>query len=148
MWTAVPRAPCPADGGFDGVCTNPEVFTCVLGSNGCTEWGAPAACTSDVGCCVPCSEEPCDSAIGQVCTICPLGAVGAACKQDIECAWNACSVISGTCVSNPCADRRRDGRETDIDCGGGQCKPCFAGQGCRTNLDCDGLICTESFVCE
>jgi hypothetical protein len=35
-----------------------------------------------------------------------------------------------------CDDRLINGPETDIDCGGTQCRPCAEGQACRKNEDC------------
>lgn len=40
----------------------------------------------------------------------------------------------------------RDGKETDVDCGGGICDPCDDGKGCSTTADCVSHVCTAG-VC-
>jgi len=41
-----------------------------------------------------------------------------------------------------CADGEKNGAETDVDCGGGQCAPCASGQGCGAGADCASGLCT------
>ena len=36
----------------------------------------------------------------------------------------------------------RDGKETDVDCGGGICSPCDDGKGCSSTADCVSHVCT------
>jgi hypothetical protein len=55
---------------------------------------------------------------------------------DTDCATAACDAAMLTCVTNQCADHRQDGAETDVDCGGGACPACAAGQKCAINADC------------
>jgi len=40
----------------------------------------------------------------------------------------------------------KDGAETDVDCGGGECKPCEVGKGCALASDCTDGVCLAS-VC-
>jgi hypothetical protein len=62
----------------------------------------------------------------------------------------ACAQISGIsqyidCPQDPscpsCTNGKKDGDETDVDCGGG-CKPCASGLGCAAGGDCATGICT------
>jgi hypothetical protein len=56
---------------------------------------------------------------------------------------------SGRCSNatpdDPCADRVRNGDETDVDCGG-SCRRCRAGRTCGTAADCDSQAC-DAGVC-
>jgi hypothetical protein len=75
---------------------------------------------------------------GGICMGCELGQ---ACLVDADCISQACDATSSKCVSDPCADHRADGPESDVDCGGG-CPACQVGQTCRTNGDCaPGHVC-------
>ena len=40
------------------------------------------------------------------------------------------------CEAVACDDNVQNGYETDVDCGGGTCDDCTAGQGCGTGSDC------------
>jgi uncharacterized repeat protein (TIGR01451 family) len=51
----------------------------------------------------------------------------------------ACETPSG---SNACVDATRDGRETDVDCGGGGCAPCGGGKACSSGGDCLSGVCS------
>ena len=42
---------------------------------------------------------------------------------------------------NACTDRKRDGAETDIDCGGGSCPKCAAEAACVAPTDCESGAC-------
>jgi hypothetical protein len=129
---------CKDDAGFVVSCTT-AIWTCVLGDAGCAVWAEPAACRSDVPCCVPCEYE----------FDCPLGSIGTVCEQDTDCAFNSCNALTHVCNSSQCGDHREDGSETDIDCGGFICNPCQRGQGCQANYDCiGGSFCNSSHVCQ
>jgi hypothetical protein len=66
-------------------------------------------------------------------------------------------VFSGTATSGgaggeggsgpTCADGRRNGPETDVDCGGDSCLPCHFGQDCQNDGDCATLKCGEDKKC-
>jgi hypothetical protein len=47
-----------------------------------------------------------------------------------------------TPATNSCADRIKDGTETDVDCGGA-CARCGAGRGCISGADCTGGLCVN-----
>jgi hypothetical protein len=40
-------------------------------------------------------------------------------------------------------DGKRDGKETDVDCGGGLCPACGDGKGCGTGADCASKVCVD-----
>jgi hypothetical protein len=102
---------------------------------GCGLASVGGACTSPA----QCSSGTCT---GGVCATCTSNcAVGSACSSDATCASNACSAATNLCVSNQCADSRRDGNETDVDCGGGTCSACVNGQNCQVNSDCTSNAC-------
>jgi len=56
------------------------------------------------------------------------------------------SCFQGVCVADAtlplpedlegCTNNVKDGSETDVDCGGGSCPPCFGGQNCTVDTDC------------
>lgn len=49
---------------------------------------------------------------------------------------------AGTDIAVPaCQDGRREGDESDTDCGGAECAACPAGKGCRADKDCQSAIC-------
>jgi hypothetical protein len=54
---------------------------------------------------------------------------------------NACDAVSLLCVPSQCADHRKDGLETDTDCGGGICLPCANGLKCQLDSDCTSSAC-------
>lgn len=64
------------------------------------------------------------------------------------CACSALVVLSGCSGADvalgpsSCRDGKKNGTETDVDCGGEVCwTPCLAGQMCRTDRDCAGQRC-------
>src|SRR5207248_2392782 len=63
------------------------------------------------------------------------------CSLNSDCTSNACGASSLTCVSNQCIDQRKDGNETDIDCGGGACTSCSGGRRCLLSSDCASAAC-------
>lgn len=46
-----------------------------------------------------------------------------------------------------CADGKRNGTETDIDCGGGSCATCSNSKLCRTGTDCTSGFCSKLGRC-
>jgi hypothetical protein len=67
-------------------------------------------------------------------TLCSLG----------TCQSGTCtrSVTPLTPVPATCRDGVKNGRETDVDCGGPDCPPCAVGRGCLSRSDCASAICT------
>jgi hypothetical protein len=49
---------------------------------------------------------------------------------------------SGGAMPLTCNNGKRDGNETDLDCGG-SCTPCSPGLGCGTAADCNSKVCTQ-----
>lgn len=80
---------------------------------------------------------------GQSCTnsACVGSPIGGPCSSNAACASNICDFVTSTCVGNLCVDQRKDGAETDIDCGGGTCATCAVGQSCLNNSDCTSNAC-------
>lgn len=46
-------------------------------------------------------------------------------------------------VNTACADSAKNGKETDVDCGGTECTPCIDGKACVANTDCAGGFCDK-----
>jgi len=64
------------------------------------------------------------------------------------------TIVSGNdvntmCVTelNSCTNGVRDGDETDVDCGGGECGKCDIERTCSSNLDCKLNSCNDDNVC-
>lgn len=76
---------------------------------------------TDVDCGGP-NCDPCDD--GKTCTL------GNDCKSQV------CEGTPSKCSAPSCGDNKKNGQETDTDCGGPACKDCNLGQGCAANTDC------------
>ncbi|HTA90072.1 MAG TPA: hypothetical protein VK745_10865 [Polyangiaceae bacterium] len=72
-------------------------------------------------------------------------ALGQNCFADSDCASGACDGVSQRCVSGQCTDHRQDGKETDLDCGGGTCPTCAFDKHCLVNADCASGHCSNGF---
>ncbi len=53
----------------------------------------------------------------------------------------ATPAASDLAIVPACMDGRKDGAETDVDCGGGSCSPCAVGKVCQGNGDCMSGTC-------
>jgi hypothetical protein len=96
-------------------CGGPNCSPCLAGGK-CV---APTDCTSN-------------DCVANVCV----------CQGDTDCATDACDALTHGCVSDQCDDHRRDGHETDVDCGGTDaCARCGNGLGCAVGSDCQSLSC-------
>ncbi|MBR4984542.1 MAG: lamin tail domain-containing protein [Proteobacteria bacterium] len=130
-----------------GYCTNGALYT-----DGCTltcENGIKDNNESDVDCggvCDPCAEGlKCAKDADCVTENCAQNTCGQKkCTRDTECQNGKCDQSTGACSS--CADRIKNGDETDIDCGGTICGACDAGRSCQANVDCLSYQCTQ-FKC-
>jgi hypothetical protein len=49
--------------------------------------------------------------------------------------WGRITNLSN-CLPYSCIDGTKNGNETDVDCGGGTCQPCFPGKHCSSDNDC------------
>jgi hypothetical protein len=76
---------------------------------------------------------------GGDCPACPLGqpcTINGDC-QSAHCIRNVCTVID-------CTDKKLNGHETDIDCGGADCPRCAPTQVCAAHGDCLTGVCTTT----
>ena len=58
-------------------------------------------------------------------------------------ALTAAQVKAQYSTSSFCDDRQKNGAETDVDCGGSNCKKCMANQKCSGASDCASGVCTS-----
>ncbi|MBA3642965.1 MAG: hypothetical protein H0W59_02710 [Chloroflexia bacterium] len=66
------------------------------------------------------------------------------CDEDADCESGFCDA-DGTCGEpHFCDDEVRNGRETDVDCGGPGCDTCADGKQCFINADCQNRFCDRS----
>ena len=76
---------------------------------------------------------------------CPECAVGQLCNVGGDCVSGKCSA-DGVCVEDvapSCGDELLNNEETDIDCGGPNCRPCAEGQVCERSTDCMTGVCAD-----
>ncbi len=64
---------------------------------------------------------------------------GAECTTSNDCPSGTC--VDGGCQLPPCADMKKNYRETDVDCGGGFCGTCKDGKRCGFGSDCGSKVC-------
>jgi hypothetical protein len=50
-------------------------------------------------------------------------------------------------ATQDCNNYRRDGSETDVDCGGPICAACGTGKSCRVDKDCVSKLCNSDSKC-
>jgi len=77
---------------------------------------------------------------------------GLGCLQDTDCqsanCWRAPGTLpedEGACIS--CRDSRKNGWESDVDCGGLVCAGCALGQNCLVDSDCQSGHCSYGVGC-
>lgn len=101
----------------------------------------------------------CSSTMGELSTCTPATA-GTACESDankvcdgakncVECV-DAAQCGGGYCHQNACAkcdDGKKNGDETDVDCGGLNCGKCTDGKACGTGDDCNSTFCVDGVCC-
>ncbi len=104
-----------------------------------------------------CGKAACSN--GVCTTTCPTGQTlcAGSCVNTATDAFNcgACgntcagtSCFGGVCAAPTCNDGRKNGAETDTDCGGGTCFSCALGNSCLVNSDCTSNVCSASHVCQ
>lgn len=83
---------------------------------------------------------------GSTVTVDPTGAPGGACVSDDTCQSKLCA--SGKCTAPSATDNRKNGKETDIDCGGTEAGTprCASGKVCISDGDCTLKTCIKG-VC-
>src|SRR5690606_27722391 len=122
----------------------------------CDDAGASATCDAD---CTPaeCGDGVVNNAAGEACDTsgqsancdadctlaeCGDGVLNAAAGEECD---DANSIdddfCSNTCVSASCTDQRKNGSESDVDCGGSCPNGCALGQGCQGHADCTSNVC-------
>ncbi len=67
-------------------------------------------------------------------------APGGRCEGPLDCATNVCR--DGVCNDVAPADGKKNGDETDVDCGGAHAPACADGKGCAIAADCTSAVCT------
>ncbi|CAF4202604.1 unnamed protein product, partial [Adineta steineri] len=81
----------------------------------------------------------------------PFPVCSPSCQNGGTCtASNTCICLSqytGTKCEIVNNDNKKDGDETDVDCGGSSGKKCAIGKACKVNTDCDNVLCTSG-VCQ
>ncbi len=105
------------------------------------------SCTDRI--CVDGSPSAPFSAAGTACSqnlgkVCDGNGVCVECNGGADCASLVCT--NHVCQADNCHDVTKNGLETGVDCGGGTCPACDAGQGCLAAADCASGVCTAS-VC-
>ena len=63
-------------------------------------------------------------------------------RAPADCQSGACT--AGACAAPSCTDGRRDGFESDVDCGS-NCGPCAKGERCVISGDCETPYCAGGF---
>jgi hypothetical protein len=72
----------------------------------------------------------------------PKCAVGQGCKTSADCNNSLCDAgKTNVCLPPSHMDGLKNGDETGIDCGGATAPKCAVGQGCKTNADCNNVLC-------
>ena len=137
----------------------PPTTSCGMAPEHCDGMGACVGCKMDSDCpgvgdcqqqhcdtgmmkCSPtnkASGTPCSSNGGKVCD--DQGAC-VHCVQDGDCNGPPEICVSKTCMSS-CGDGKKDGNETDVDCGGA-CPRCADGKTCNDDADCVSQVCTNN----
>lgn len=123
--------------GSKGECSGPD--ECPKG-NDCKK----ASCVD--GACgfqVQTAGAPCDEDGGKVCD----GNGGCvecnSATQMSDCPSDKPNCENHKCVPNVCKNQVKDGKETDVDCGGGDCPDCEVDKTCLVDGDCKSNICQQ-----
>jgi hypothetical protein len=136
-------------------CGGPNCGAC-LGQPCDTSKPAALQCGGGTSCATPeniCCSTPC-TAKCEACSMAKTGQPDGTCATiqygqdpDGECtALGGCGATAGRCA---CEDGVKNGKETDVDCGGGVCGGCEGGQTCGSEADCanDVAHCVNSACC-
>ncbi len=67
---------------------------------------------------------------------------GDTCLVAGDCDSSVCAGSPLKCQAASCLDTVKNGAETDVDCGGGDCAGCTVGDACLGDTDCAGNLCT------
>lgn len=72
---------------------------------------------------------------------------GTGCKSGAECSTGLCNADNGQCLPASAGDGKKNGSETDVDCGGTAAAPCSDLKACLIATDCKSSVCTAN-VCQ
>jgi len=127
-------------------CGGPDCGPCVAGSR-CSSDGdcAMGTCLDSFCRTAACTNGMMDAGeVGVDCGgECPGCADTSACTLDEDCLSNRCDMM----VCTSCTDGIQNGTESDVDCGGSDCRPCFGGEACTAGTDCSSGVCNAG-LCE
>lgn len=141
-------------------CPHPTLYRCDTERNSCLELNPPHCRNGKT------DKDETDQDCGGSCTACDINR---ACKIDLDCKSNKCE--QGICISvsctkdsdcdgvghscdttfgkcSTCLDNKKNGDETDVDCGGPCSSKCSVYEGCKENKDCQSDICGPTGACE
>ena len=68
------------------------------------------------------------------------------CEKSEDCSSHVCNVAKETCEASSCTDGVKNGKETDLDCGG-SCAKCDDQKTCKASRDCVSGVCKGN-VCQ
>lgn len=121
------------------------VMLTTVAVGGCIATATPPTCIEQTrvgsGCC---AENACGEGLTCTANFCKAS-VGAVCASAADCATGLCSSAK-TCDATPtCNDGKRNGMETDTDCGGGdKCPACGNASLCAAAKDCTSGHCRKA----
>ncbi len=88
------------------------------------------------------SDVDCGGGLGSPCPPC---ADAKKCGSATDCLSGVCK--DGICQPPSCTDGVKNGKETAVDCGGGDCPRCAVCIQCKADSDCDTTICSSAGLC-
>lgn len=65
------------------------------------------------------------------------------CEKNADCASGVCNTTKKLCEPPTCTDAVKNGKESDLDCGG-DCPKCDVGKTCAAGPDCAQGVCTDT----
>ena len=74
---------------------------------------------------------------------------GKSCREDSDCRTGYCNPATNKCGASAtsCADKKQNGKEMGIDCGGPECPKCLINSTCNSNRDCETGYCNANSTC-
>lgn len=117
-------------------------FICGYGACRVIPAAADNGCYADDQCasgiCFQCTPEAGGCPDGFACELAETSGVPVCVRAD------PAVTLGGICASGPaCDDYRKNGKETDLDCGGGTCAACADGMECFAHTDCEAGYCHQ-----
>ena len=127
-------------GGSSGGSTGPG------GCVGPEDCPAPATCREATCTAGACGEQQLPAGAPCPAGVCDAGGACVDCLADTDCPQGQVC-LEATCAAPSCMDGKKNGGETDLDCGGPQCPKCDPGDACQQASDCGTGVCTGD-VCQ